>query len=189
MKRNLDISSFNNYEISKYLVLENIKSLDISFFKNIPNRSKIDKTIKIITIIPSYFLVVTGIIALVLLFAFLALYCLHIEEWYVLLISGIVFAIIFFIGYFAFIFSYSFYIKNKFKYLKYKFKDLQKNNFIISDINQYPDLIQIIEYNNEPNKWIELNKKIPKFSYYVSVVGLIDFFDKLSSFIKNDNSK
>lgn len=180
--KTLNLKALNDYQINTFVNSNNIHKIAENYFALIPSIKKIDTWIKYWVFYLAYLFISLGIIALLLLLTFIALYFIHANLWIDFLIAGIVFAILFLIGYFVIIFSYSIFIKRNFKFLKNKFLFLKNNDVIISDLNLYPDIIQMIFYENEKTKWRNLNKEIPTFSYYGCVIGLIIFFEKLNAY-------
>lgn len=179
-----NIETLNDFEINDCLIDNNYLKIEKNFFTFIPMKEKLESWIKFRIIYMSYILIVCGIITLSLCASFIGFYvCKNKIIGFNLLIAFIVFAILFFIGYFVMLFAYYFLMRKYFKQLKAKFYYLQKEKIITSDWKKIPDLLTMMNYDNEPITWQEQNHKFNKFSYFAINMALINFFIKLKEMI------
>ena len=163
-----------------------ISSVDQSFFNNLPKEKSINNWINFRLIYFGYIFLIIGLITLSLFFSFIALYVLkNNHEAINTLIAAIVFCLIFFIGYFSLMFSYSYVMKKDFKLLKTKFEYLWNNNYLIKDFSLYPPSIEMINYEQNPSDWSN-NKEILKFSYYAINISLLSLLNQLKLLIKHE---
>lgn len=183
-----NIDELNIYDIKSILNPFNSKDIPNNIFDNIPTQNKIDKKIHKYLTIPSYYLITIAICSLIFLCAFVATYVLHSTKIaYITTLSiAIIFVFIFFIGYFITLFLYSHFIKKQFHLLYNKFLKLKNTQILKLNNDCYPESLIMINYSNEPLAWEEKGKKIPKFSFYFSIITLIIFFNKLEMYIKQN---
>jgi uncharacterized membrane protein (GlpM family) len=115
-----------SFDLNKLLNKDKkISSIHHSFFNNLPKERSINNWINFRLTYFGYIFLIIGLITLSLFFSFIALYVLKNDHQAInTLIAAIVFCLIFFIGYFGLMFSYSYVMKKDFKLLKTKFEYL-----------------------------------------------------------------
>ncbi|MBQ3621647.1 hypothetical protein II941_02475 [bacterium] len=90
-------------------------------------------------------------LTLCLFFSFIGLYVKHQPNYEAVLIAAIVFALIVICCYGLLIVGYGIYQKELFKKLSLKFKLLIHEEVLINQMQQYPLILQMVDYANEPN--------------------------------------
>ena len=75
--------------------------------------------------------------------------------------------------------GYGIYQKQLFKKLLLKFKLLIHEEVLINQMQQYPLILQMVDYANEPNTWAKAHPVMPHLTYYGMNIALIYLFNEL----------
>ena len=174
-------NAITNFNVSD-LIIKPLKKKEInpSLVSGIPTIKSLHSWIKWKLIYSTYVLIFLGTLTLCLFFAFIGLYVKHEVNYEAVLIAAIVFAIIFIVLYGCLIVGYGIYQKMLFNKLAVKLKLLIKREVLINDWKQYPEILQMINYANEPNTWAKSHANMPHLTYYGMNIALIYLFTKLT---------
>lgn len=173
-------NAITNFDVNQ-LVISPLKKEPISnsLLVNVPTIKSLNSWIKWKLIYSSYILIILGTLTLCLFFSFIGLYVEHHPNHEGVLIAAIVFAIIFIILYAFLIIGYGIYQKLLFKKLSVRFKLLIHQKVLIDNWNQYPAILQMVNYANEPNTWAKSHPDMPHLTYYGMNIALIYLFNQL----------
>ena len=179
-------NAITNFDVNE-LVIQPIKKKQIpnSLLDKTPSINSLNSWIKWKLIYSSYILIILGILTLCLFFSFIGLYVQHHPNYEGVLIAAIVFAIIFIFLYAFLIVGYGIYQKLLFKKLLVRLKLLIKYQVLINNWQQYPEILQMVNYANEPNTWAKSHPNMPHLTYYGMNIALIYLFTKLNE-LKNN---
>lgn len=178
-------NAITNFNVNNLIVKPFKKNeVNSSLLSNIPTIKSLNSWIKWKLIYSTYVLIFLGTLTLCLFFSFIGLYVKHEANYEGILIAAIVFAIIFILLYACLIIGYGIYQKILFKKLAVKLKLLIKHEVLINDWKQYPEILQMINYANEPNTWAKTHLNMPHLTYYGMNIALIYLLTKLVDLTK-----
>lgn len=178
-------NAITNFNVNNLIVKPFKKNeVNSSLLSNIPTIKSLNSWIKWKLIYSTYVLIFLGTLTLCLFFSFIGLYVKHEANYEGVLIAAIVFAIIFILLYACLIIGYGIYQKILFKKLAVKLKLLIKHEVLINDWKQYPEILQMINYANEPNTWAKTHLNMPHLTYYGMNIALIYLLTKLVDLTK-----
>ena len=177
--------AITNFDVNE-LVVKPLKKEQInnSLLDKVPTISSLHSWIKWKLIYSTYVLIILGTLTLCLFFAFIGIYVQHHAHYEGVLIAAIVFAIIFIFLYAFLIVGYGIYQKLLFKKLLVRLKLLIKYQVLINNWQQYPEILQMVNYANEPNTWAKSHPNMPHLTYYGMNIALIYLFTKLNELKK-----
>lgn len=178
-------NAITNFDVNN-LIIKPFKKNEVnsSLLSKIPTIKSLNSWIKWKLIYSTYVLIFLGTLTLCLFFSFIGLYVKHEANYEGVLIAAIIFAIIFILLYACLIIGYGIYQKMLFKKLAVKLKLLIKHEVLINDWKQYPEILQMINYANEPNTWAKTHLNMPHLTYYGMNIALIYLLTKLVDLTK-----
>lgn len=179
-------NKITNFNVNE-LVIKPVKRTQItnSLLDQVPSIKSLNSWIKWKLIYSSYLLIFLGTLTLCLFFSFIGIYVQHHANYEGVLIAAIVSAIIFIILYALLIVGYGIYQKLLFKKLVGRFKLLIHHEVLINNWQQYPEILQMVNYANEPNTWAKSHPNMPHLTYYGMNIALIYLFNELVNLINN----
>lgn len=170
----------NEYEISLYLN----KQPDLNFLTQEYTKAKIAKHRKNMTLLYFFTIIPVGIISCFCFFFGIPwqIYWASENSYFLFYLIGVILFLSFiFLTIVFFIYDFH-YIKKKFTILFQKFNELMEKGYLNADLNTYPKCIQMSFFEKQKINWKNQNaNSYPIFNYYICMIGLSIFFEKIKS--------
>lgn len=173
-------NQITNFQTNELIVKPlKITKISANLLAKVPTINALNSWIKWKLIYGADILIFLGVLTLCLFFSFIGLYVKHQPNYEAVLIAAIVFALIVICCYGLLIVGYGIYQKELFKKLSLKFKLLIHEEVLINQMQQYPLILQMVDYANEPNTWAKAHPEMPHLTYYGMNIALIYLFNEL----------